>query len=142
MDDNRRTLITSISGNMFAAVMHGLCALSMWCSLIFPIVPIMFLFLEKNKTARRSCIQAIAVCLCNVLLSVVPTVLWLVIYWASKASGTFFVICTVAYALVLLMLCFVFFVVEAVSAIKAYRKEPVEIPYISKLADKFSQKSD
>ncbi len=137
MNDNKCTLITSVSGSVFAAVMHLLCALSMWCSLIFMIVPILFLFLEKNRVARRSCIQSIIICLCDVVLAVIPTVLWLVILWASGGSGLFFTLCTVMYALVIIMLAFVFFVLEIISAIKCYRKETTDIPYIGKMVDRF-----
>ena len=140
MDTGKCTLFTSLSGNMFAAIMHFLCALSLWCCLAFLIVPILFFIIEKNPEARKSCVHAILICLAIILLALLPTIVWLIILAASGGTGVFFIICTVIFALVLLMLMFVFFIIEVVCGVKALRKEPVEIPFISKVAERISHR--
>ena len=104
MEEERCTLFTFMSGHRFAAALHILCGLSFWCCPVFPLLSIVLFLLERNKQARISCIHTALVCVCLEVMALIPVILWLIIRGVAHASGAFYVICTVMFAAVLLIL--------------------------------------
>lgn len=140
MEDERCTLFTFMSGSTFAAVLHILCGLSAWCCPVFPILPIILFLLERNSLARVTCVHTAVACVAVEVLAFIPVVLWLIIRGATHAAGAFYVLCTVLFVAVLLILAFVLLAVELTCGIKALKKEPVEVPFITAWTSKLAAK--
>lgn len=140
MEEEKCTLFSFMTGNVFAAVLHVLCGLSGWCCLVFPLFPIIMFFLEKNPVARVACLHTCVVCLAMDVLSIVPAILWLIIRGITHASGVFYVFCTVMFAAIILILWFIMLAVEITCAIKCIRKQPVEVPFITGWVEKIANK--
>ncbi|MCR5808561.1 MAG: hypothetical protein K6G56_03265 [Clostridiales bacterium] len=140
MENDKCTLFTFMTGNVFAAVLHFLCAFSGWCCLVFPILPLLLLVVERHPKARAACIHTAVISLATAALMVVPLLLWLIIRAATHAAGAFYVICTVLFAAIMLILCFALLVIEVACAVKALHNEPVEVPVISSWVEKLAYK--
>ena len=140
MEEERCTMFSFMTGHVFAAVLHFLCAVSAWCCPVFPILPIVLFLLERNRIARVACIHTVLVCLVMDVLAFVPVILWLIIRACTHASGAFYVICTVLFAAVLLILGFILLIVEVTCGVKSLKKEPVIVPFITGWVAKLSEK--
>ena len=140
MENDKCTLFSFMTGGVFAAVLHFLCAFSGWCCLVFPILPLLLLIVEKHPAARAACIHTAVISLATAALMFVPLMLWLIIRAASHASGAFYVICTVLFAAIMLILCFAHLAIEVACAVKCLHGEPVEVPVISRWVEKLAYK--
>lgn len=140
MEDNRCTLFSFTTGNVFAAVMHFLCAVSGVFCIVFPLLSVIFFLLEKNAEARVACMHTAVTSLAASVLGFLPTVFWLIILGATKGNGAFFVICTIIFVGILLVIGIVLLAVEITCGIKSLRKEPVEVPFITSWVAKIAKK--
>lgn len=140
MQDERCTLFTFMTGDTFSAVLHVLCGLSAWCCLVFPIFPAVLFLLERNEKARFACVQTGLISLVAAALAVLPVVLWLIIRAVTHACGAFYVICTVLFAAVLIMLALLLLAVEVTCAVKCSRHEPATVPFITNWAAAIANK--
>lgn len=131
MEEEKCTLFSFFTGGVFAAVLHFICAVSGWCCLVFPLLSLLLFLVEKNPKARVACIHTGVVSLVTAALAVVPVILWLIIRAATHASGAFYVICTVLFVAVCLIICFTLFVIEVSCGVKSLKGEPVEVPFIT-----------
>lgn len=141
MEENRCTLFSFMSGNVFSAILHFICALSGWCAFVFPILCVILFLIEKEPHARIACIHTGVVCIVLDVLAFVPVVLWLIIRAITGASGVFFVFCTVMFAAIILILWFVLLIVEVTCAVKSLKNEPVEVPFITNWVLKVAEKA-
>ena len=140
MEEDRCTLFSFLTGNVFAAVLHLLCGLSGWCCLVFPLLPVLLFIIEKNPRARVACIHTVVICLVADVLAAAPIIIWLIIRAITHCSGGFYIFCTVMFAAVMLILWFALLVVQVTCAVKSLKKEPVEIPFITAWVAKIAQK--
>ena len=140
MEDEKCTLFSFMSGNTFAAVLHILCGLSAWCCPVFPILSLLLFLMERNGKARMACIHTAIVCLVMDVLLFIPVILWLIIRSCTHAAGAFYVICTVLFVAVLLLLGFLLLAVELTCGVKSLKKEPVVVPYITAWSAKLAEK--
>lgn len=138
MEDEKCTLFSFLTGGGFAAVLHFLCAVSGWCALVFPLLPLLLFLLERNGKARVACIHTGLVALVTAALSAVPIILWLIIRAASHATGAFYVICTVLFVGVMLIIWFALLAVEVTCAVKSLRGQPVEVPFITNWVERLA----
>ena len=102
-EDNRCTLFSFMTGNTFAAVLHFICAFSGWCALVFPLFSALMFVLEKHPAARVACLHTGVISLAVAAVDFVPTLFWLIVLAATHGEGAFFVICTLFFAAILLM---------------------------------------
>lgn len=140
MNEDRCTLFTFLTGNAFAAVLHFLCALSGWCCLVFPILPLFLFLLERNSAARRACLHTGIISLAAAALEFVPVMLWLIIRAATHASGAFYVICTILFVGVMAILFFLLLAIEVTCGIRSIRNEEAEVPFISAWVEKLANR--
>lgn len=140
MEDEKCTLFSFLTGGGFAAVLHFLCAFSGWCALVFPLLPLLLFLLERNARARVACIHTGLTALITAALTAIPLILWLIIRAASHASGAFYVICTVLFVGVMLIIWFALAAVEITCAVKSLRGQPVEVPFITDWVAGIAQK--
>lgn len=140
MNEERCTLFTFLTGNVFAAILHLLCAVSFWCCLVFPLLSLLLFLIERNSAARSACLHTGIISLVFAALAAIPVILWLIIRAASHANGAFYVICTVLFAAIMLILGFTLLVVEVSCAVKSLKGEPVEVPFISNWVAKLAEK--
>ena len=140
MEDERCTLFSFMTGDSFSAALHFLCAVSAWCCPVFPILPAVLFLLERNQKARFTCIHTILMCLAAEALAFVPVILWLIIRGATHACGAFYVICTVMFAAVLLIIAFLLLVIEVTCGVKCLKHEPATVPFITGWAAKLANK--
>ena len=131
MDEDRCMLFSFTTGGVAAAVMHFLCAVSGWCCLVFPLFSLLIFLLERNQTVRVACLHTGVVSLSAAVLEAVPTLIWLIILGISHGEGALFVIVTVLYIAIMLIVFTVLLAVEVTCGIKSLRKEPIEVPFIS-----------
>lgn len=140
MDEERCTLFSFMTGNTFAAILHFLCSVSGWCCFVFPILPLILFFIERDPKARVACIHTGVVCIALDVLLIVPIILWLIIRAITHAAGVFYIFCTVMFAAIVLLLWLALLIVEVTCAVKSLKGEPVEVPFITnwvaKIADK------
>ncbi|MBO4384064.1 MAG: hypothetical protein J5854_01420 [Clostridia bacterium] len=140
MEEERCTLFSFAAGNVFAAVLHFLCAVSgVWC-LVFPLLSILLFLLEKNAKARVACIHTAVVSLMTAILGFLPTIVWLIVLGASKGQGAFFVIVTVLFAGIMMILGIVLLAVEVTCGIKSLRDEPIEVPLVTSIVAKIAKR--
>lgn len=140
MENEKCTLFTFITGNVFAAVLHFLCAFSGWCCLVFPILSLILFVVEKHPAARVACLHTAVISLATAALMAVPLIMWLIIRAATHATGAFYVLCTVLFAAIMLILCFALLVIEVACAVKSLKNEPVEVPVITGWVEKLAYK--
>lgn len=140
MNEDRCTLFTFLTGNVFAAILHLLCAVSFWCCLVFPLLSLLLFLIERNSAARSACLHTGIISLVFAALAAIPVILWLIIRAASHANGAFYVICTVLFAAIMLILGFTLLVIEVSCAVKSLKGEPVEVPFISNWVAKLAEK--
>lgn len=140
MSEERCTLFTFLTGNVFAAILHFICAVSGWCCLVFPLLSLFLFLLERNREARAACLHTAVISFATAVLSFVPVLLWLIIRAATHASGAFYVICTVLFAGVMLILFFLLLIVEISCGVRSLRGEPVEVPFITAWTAKIANK--
>ena len=140
MNEERCTLFTFLTGNVFAAILHLLCAVSFWCCLVFPLLSLLLFLIERNSAARSACLHTGIISLVFAALAAIPVILWLIIRAASHANGAFYVICTVLFAAIMLILGFTLLVIEVSCAVKSLKGEPVEVPFISNWVAKLAEK--
>lgn len=140
MEEDRCTLFSFMTGNVFAAVLHVLCGLSGWCCLVFPLFPIILFFLEKNGRARVACIHTAIISIAAAVLSAVPTILWVIIKAITHSAGWFYVFCTVMFVATLMIIWFALLVVQVSCAVKSLKNEPVEVPFITNWVAKIAAK--
>ena len=140
MEEDRCTLFSFLTGNVFAAILHILCGLSGWCCLVFPILPVILFLIEKNPRARVACLHTIVVCVVMDVLAAAPVILWLIIRAITHCSGAFYVFSTVMFAAIMLILWFALLIVEVTCAVKSLKKEPIEIPFITDWVAKLAGK--
>ena len=140
MEEEKCTLFSFTTGNVFAAVMHFLCAVSGWCCLVFPIFSILLFIVERNARARVACLHTAVISLAAAVLGFIPTVIWLIVFGASKGEGAFFVIVTVLFFGILLILGAVLLAVELTCGFKSLKGEPVEVPLITSWVAKIAKK--
>ena len=131
MEEERCMLFSFLTGNVFAAILHFICAVSGWCCLVFPILSAILFLLERNGKARAACIHTGLISLVTAALAAVPLILWLIIRGVTHASGAFYVVCTVLFAGAAALICFALFVVEIACGVKSLKGEPVEVPFIT-----------
>ena len=74
------------------------------------------------------------------VLAAFPTILWLIIRAVTHAAGAFYVICTVLFAGVLVLLFLALLAVEVACAVKCLKKEPVEVPFVTAWVAKLANK--
>ncbi|MBQ1520344.1 MAG: hypothetical protein IIZ56_02590 [Clostridia bacterium] len=140
MEEDRCTLFSFMTGNVFAAVLHILCGLSGWCCLVFPLLSVILFLVEKNGRARVACLHTIVVCVVCDVLAFVPVVLWLIIRAITHCEGVFYVFCTVMFAAVMLILWFALLAIQITCAVKSLKGEPVEVPFITAWVAKLAAK--
>ena len=107
---------------------------------ILPLLSVIFFLLEKNAEARVACMHTAVTSLAASVLGFLPTVFWLIILGATKGNGAFFVICTIIFVGILLVIGIVLLAVEITCGIKSLRKEPVEVPFITSWVAKIAKK--
>ena len=140
MSEEKCTLFTFLTGNVFAAILHFLCAVSFWCCLVFPLFSLLLFLVERNPAARAACIHTGVISLTAAVLSAVPVILWLIIRAATHASGAFYVICTVLFTGIMLIIAVTLLVVEVACAVKSLKGEPVEVPVITNWVSSIASK--
>ena len=140
MEDERCTLFTFLSGNTFAGILHIVCGLSAWCCPVFPLFSAVLFLLERNTQARVACIHTALISLFTTALAFVPFIIWLIIRGIAHASGVFYILCTVMFVAVLILLAFALLIVEVTCGVKSLRGEPVMVPYITQLSAKLAEK--
>ncbi|MBO4562983.1 MAG: hypothetical protein J5772_05165 [Clostridia bacterium] len=140
MEEERCTLFSFLTGNVFAAILHILCGLSGWCCLVFPILPLLLFLLERNPAARAACLHTALIAFSAAVLEFIPTIIWLIIRSATHAAGAFYTICTVLYVGLLLAIWFALLAVEIACAVKSLKGEPVEVPFITAWVAKIASK--
>ncbi|MBQ4448582.1 MAG: hypothetical protein II897_09895 [Clostridia bacterium] len=131
MDEEKCTLFSFMTGGVFAAVLHFICAVSFWCCLVFPLLSLLLFLLERNSEARVACLHTGVISLAAAVLAAVPVILWLIIRAATHAAGMFYIICTVLFVGIMLIIAFTLFAVEVTCAVRSLKKQPVEVPFIS-----------
>lgn len=131
MDDDRCSLFSFTTGNVIAAVLHFMCALSGWCCIVFPVFSLLIFLLERNQTSRVACLHTGIISVAAAALEFIPTVIWLICLGVSHGEGAVFVILTVLYVAVMFIIAVVLLAVEVTCGVKSLRKEPAEVPFIS-----------
>lgn len=140
IEEERCTLFSFTTGNVFAAALHFLCAVSgVWC-LVFPLLSILLFLLEKNVKARVACLHTAVTSLFAAALGFLPTIFWLIVLGASKGQGAFFVIVTVLFAGIMLIIGIVLLAVEVTCGIKSLRDEPIEVPLVTSIVAKIAKR--
>lgn len=140
MSEEKCTLFTFLTGNVFAAILHFLCAVSFWCCLVFPLFSLLLFLIERNNTARAACIHTGVISLAAAVLAFIPVILWLIIRSACHASGAFYVICTILFVGIMLIIGVTLLVVEVACAVKSLKGEPVEVPFITNWVSSIASK--
>lgn len=140
MSEEKCTLFTFLTGNVFAAILHFLCAVSFWCCLVFPLLSLLLFLIERNSGARAACLHTGVISLAAAVIAAVPVILWLIIRAATHASGAFYVICTVLFTGIMLIIAFTLLVVEVSCAVKSLKGEPVEVPFITNWVSALAEK--
>lgn len=140
MEEERCTLFSFTNGSVFAAALHFLCAVSgVWC-LVFPLLSILLFLLEKNAKARVACLHTAVISLMTAALGFIPTIVWLIVLGASKGQGAFFVIVTVLFAGIMMILGIVLLAVEVTCGIKSLKDEPIEVPLVTSIVAKIAKR--
>ena len=140
MNEDRCTLFSFLTGNVFAAILHFLCAASFWCCLVFPVLSLLLFLIERHPEARRACLHTGVISLTFAVLAAIPVILWLIIRAASHANGAFYVIATVLFTAIMLILAFTLLIIEVACAVKSLKGEPVEVPFITNWVAKIAEK--
>ena len=140
MEEEKCTLFSFFTGSVFAAVLHFICAVSGWCCLAFPLLSLLLFLVERDPKARAACIHTGVISLVTAAIAVVPIILWLIIRAATHASGAFYVICTVLFVAVCLIILFAHFAVELSCGVKSLKGQPVEVPFITNWVASLAEK--
>ena len=131
MEETRCTFFTFLSGSMFAAIVHFACAAAFWCSPVFFILPLVLFFVEEAPEGRVACMHTVVISLLYSVIAAVPVVLWLILKGITHMHGALFVIGTVLFIAVMMILAALLIAIEVTCGIKTMRGERVKVPIVT-----------
>ena len=140
MEGSRCTFFTFLSGSMYAAIIHFACAAAFWCSPVFFILPLVLFFVEEAPEGRVACMHTVVISLLYSVIASVPVVLWLILKGVTHTHGTLFIIGTVLFAAVMLILAFLLISIEVTCGIKTIKGERVKVPIVTDIVAAIARK--
>ena len=140
MHETRCNFFTFLSGSMYAAIIHFACAAAFWCSPVFFILPVVLFFIETDPQGRVACMHTVVISLIYSVIAAIPIVLWLILKGITHMHGTLFIIGSVLFIAVMLILAFLLVAIEVTCGVKTMRGERVSVPVVTDIVAAIAKK--